>query len=360
MKKQSNGTSESLNRRSFMRGGLVAGGAAVMGAGMLSNSVQALGQSSSGGNLDSGDTAILQFLAAAELIEADLWQQYAELGGLTSGTPNAYQNAFMTLDSDGLQYISSNTSDEVSHADFLNAYLASKGESPVDFDSFRTLQGSKATGAKNIGRLTNLMHLTVDTSWYIRYRSATNPDFGATFPQALNIINRSAIPVTDADFNNPTHIQAIADIAAFHFGAIEQGGTSLYAAMSQKATSAEVLEITLGIGGSEIAHFLEWVDFAGNAVSGPPITDQGLTFPNFNNPPNPLLQTNLIFPTQCQFINPDLPRCAVIRPLTDKFAGAVGAVKSLTSSGLFTGQSQAFFTKLNQLAQKADAATRLA
>lgn len=360
MKKQSSDTSGSLNRRSFMRGGLVAGGAAVMGAGMLSNSKKAFGQSSSGGNLDNGDIAILQFLAAAELIEADLWQQYAELGGLTNGTPNAYQNAFLNLDGDGLQYITSNTTDEISHANFLNAYLKSKGESPVDLDSFRTLQGSKATGAQNIGRLTNLMHLTVDTSWYIRYRSATNPDFGATFPQALNIVNRSAIPVTDADFNNPTHIQAIADIAAFHFGAIEQGGTSLYAAMSQKATSAEVLEITLGIGGSEIAHFLEWVDFAGNAVSGPPITDQGLTFPNFNNPPNPLLQTNLIFPTQCQFINPDLPRCAVIRPLTDKFAGAVAAMQSLGASGLFTGQSQGFFTKINQLAQKADAATRLA
>jgi hypothetical protein len=65
------------------------------------------------------------------------------------------------------------------------------------------------------------------------------------------------------------------NVAAFHFGYIEQGGSSLYAAMSQKVTDPEVLEITLGIGGDEIAHFLEWVDFAGNGVQAPiaPFTD---------------------------------------------------------------------------------------
>src|ERR1700733_10941521 len=138
-----------------------------------------------------GDIAILSFLAAAELIEADLWQQYAELGGLTPGqlpvetapfTPmNSYQAAFMNLDPDGPQYISSNNNDEQSHAAFLNAYLQSIGAQAVNLDQFRTLPSSQADGAQNIGRLTNLMNLTVDTSWYTRYRSTTNPDFGATF-----------------------------------------------------------------------------------------------------------------------------------------------------------------------------------
>ncbi len=95
----------------------------------------------------------------------------------------------MSLDSDGPQYITSNTLDEMSHAVFLNAYLESKGAEPVNLDALRTLQGSKATGAQNIGRLTNLMHLNVDTSWFIRYRSTTNPDLGATFPQAVTITN---------------------------------------------------------------------------------------------------------------------------------------------------------------------------
>jgi hypothetical protein len=102
---------------------------------------------------------------------------------------NSYQAAFMSLDSDGPQYITSNTLDEMSHAVFLNAYLESKGAEPVNLDALRTLQGSKATGAQNIGRLTNLMHLNVDTSWFIRYRSTTNPDLGATFPQAVTITN---------------------------------------------------------------------------------------------------------------------------------------------------------------------------
>jgi hypothetical protein len=41
----------------------------------------------------------------------------------------------------------------------------------VNLDEFRTLPSSKATGATQIGRLTNLRSLDVDTSWYVRYRS---------------------------------------------------------------------------------------------------------------------------------------------------------------------------------------------
>jgi hypothetical protein len=110
---------------------------------------------------------------------------------------NSYQAAFMNLDGDGPQYVTSNTLDEMSHAVFLNAYLESKGAEPADLDQFRNLKGSQATGAKDIGRLTNLMHLNVDTSWFIRYRSTTNPDLGATFPQAVTISNRTAIPRTE-------------------------------------------------------------------------------------------------------------------------------------------------------------------
>jgi hypothetical protein len=271
---------------------------------------------------------------------------------------------------DGPQYIASNTIDEISHATFLNGYLESKGAAPVNLDEFRTLQGSQATGAQNLGRLTNLMHLNVDTSWYIRYRSATNPDFGASFPQALKLTNVSAIPRNDSDFNgasNPNfpgndHIQAIANVAAFHFGYIEQGGSSLYAALSQKVSSLEVLKITLGIGGDEIAHFLEWVDFAGNAVQQPvaPLSDpvSGLKFPDFFSPLNPLTQPSLIFPVPCEFISPDLPHCSVIRPSDDKLAGAVATIASFTADGLFVGQTQRFFQVVNQLAEEADAATR--
>jgi hypothetical protein len=355
-----------VDRRSFMRNGLLAGGAATIGAGLLANTTPVSAQN----NLDSGDIAILRFLALAELIEADLWQQYAELGGIGDQLPvevnpnqsmNGYQMALSNLDSDGPQYITSNTTDEISHATFLNAYLESKGADPVDLDEFRTLQGSQATGAQDIGRLTNLMHLNVDTSWYVRYRSTTNPDFGATFPQAVEITNRTAIPITDADFEGQAHIQVIANTAAFHFGYIEQGGSSLYAIMSQKVQNPEVLHITLGIGGDEIAHFLEWVDFAGNGVQAPvaPVTDSGLTFPNFfSNPPNPLIQPSLIFPVPAQFIHPSLPKCATIRPLTDKFGGAVATIASFTADGLFHGQSKAFLKFINQLAVEADEAQR--
>jgi len=218
------------------------------------------------------------------------------------------------------------------------------------------------------------MHLNVDTSWFVRYRSTTNPDFGATFPQALKLNNVTAIPRNNKDFDgasNPNfkgndHIQAIANVAGFHFGYIEQGGSSLYGALSQKVSSLEVLKITLGIGGDEIAHFLEWVDFAGNAVQQPvaPFKDpiSGLSFPDFfNDPPlqpPSLVQPSLIFPVPCEFISADLPHCAVIRPSDDKFAGAVATIASFTADGLFVGQQPKFLQLLQQMAEEADAAHR--
>ncbi len=361
---------QSKNRRTFMRRSLAAG-AGLVGAGMLSKS-SLFAQSEP--PIGPGDAAILRFLAAAELIEADLWTQYAELGGIGNNPPievdpnetlNPYQAALSNLDPDGPQYITSNTLDEVSHANFLNAYLQFRGSQPVDFDQFRTLSGSTATGSSGIKRLTNLMNLTVDTSWYVRYRSATNPDFGATFPQAITLKNVTAIPRTTAELNDPNsnHLQAIANVAAFHFGYIEQGGSSLYAIMSQKVSDPEVLQVTLGIGGDEIAHFLEWVDFAGNGVQPnvAPFTDSesGLTFPNFFSPLNPQIQPSLIFPVPCEFINANLPHVSIIRPLTDRFGGAVATINSFIADGLFIGQSQQFVETLMLMAIEADAAQRV-
>jgi hypothetical protein len=373
--------SRPVDRRSFLQGSLLAGGA-VAGAGLLADGmlVRAQAQTQESGPLNPGDSAILRFLAAAELIESDLWTQYAELGGIGDLPPievdpneplNPYQVALSNLDSDGPQYITSNTLDEVSHATFLNAYLESRGAQPVNFNQFETLPGSKAKGSSGKLRLTNLMNLNVDTSWYVRYRSSTNPDLGAAFPQAITLKGVTAIPRTDADFDgasNPNfpgndHIQAIANVAGFHFGYIEQGGSSLYAAMSQKVTDPEVLEITLGIGGDEIAHFLEWVDFSGNGVQAPvaPFTDSisGLTFPNFFSPLNPLIQPNLIFPVPTEF-KPNLPNVSIIRPMTDRFGGAVATIKSFIADGLFFGQSQQFLDVLFGLAVAADSARRLA
>src|ERR1700678_486096 len=357
-----------LKRRRFLKGMGMAG-AALTGGSLLATASETAQTS---GIVTSGDVAILRFCAAAELIEADLWQQYAELGGLTPGQlpvetapfkpMNSYQAAFMKLDPDGPQYVSSNTGDEQSHAAFLNAYLISIGAEPVDLDSFRTLPSSQATGAQQIGRLTNLMNLTVDTSWYTRYRSALNPDLGATFPQAIDLVNGTGIPRTDADFKPQHHVQAIANTAAFHFGTIEQGGSTLYSAFVQKATNLEVLRILISIGGDEVAHFLEWVDFAGNGVQPPvaPFTDpvSGLTFPNFDKTVNPAIQPSLIFPVPCEFISPNLPHVSIIRPLTDKFAGAVATVASFTADGLFTGQSREFLNILQTMAIEADAAIR--
>src|ERR1700691_761162 len=229
MQKSDGSINRPVNRRSFLKTGMLAGSAATVAAGLVGNLKPALGQSSS---LTKGDVAILRMLAAAELIESDLWTQYAELGGIGDNPPievapnqqlNNYQIALSNLDGDGPQYITSNTIDEISHATFLNGYLESKGADPVNFDEFQTLQGSQATGAQNIGRLTNLMQLDVDTSWFVRYRSATNPDLGATFPQALTLNNVTAIPRNNNDFDGApnqnfrgnTNISALATARPF-------------------------------------------------------------------------------------------------------------------------------------------------
>src|SRR5439155_25777639 len=158
-------------------------------AGWLASGARA--KADSEGGLSSGDAAILRFLAAAEILETDLWQQYNELALGNA----AFQQALQVLDGDMPTYVNQNTRNEFTHQDFINAYLVSKGRRPVSLEAFRTLPSSQATGSnKTAKRLTNLMNLTVDTSWYTRYRSTGNPDFGDTFPQIVNLVNLPAIP----------------------------------------------------------------------------------------------------------------------------------------------------------------------
>jgi hypothetical protein len=354
------------DRRSFLKTGAIAGTALVAGeTGALAQAPTA------------GDIAILRFLAAVEILETDLWQQYNELGGIQdsevpggSGSP-AYTMALKTLDGDMDQYIHDNTEDEFTHQDFINAFLKSLGQPPVNLDQFRTLQGSTATGVNTskIGkRLTNLTALTIDTSYWTRYRDPNhNPDLDgfSVFPQAIPDLffkgPHTAIPRTDADLAPAKHIQAIANTAGFHFASIEQGGTSLYPTLAMRVTNPVILRILLSIGPTETMHFQTWQDKAGNA---PALTDptNGLTFPDLNaaRPDKELFQTNLIMPEPCPFIARKFPVCSIIRPVATSPAifGAVAAATGLAKSGLFAGQPSAFFSVLSALASAADAATR--
>jgi Ferritin-like domain len=361
-----------INRREFVKNGLVAAGAASVTTGLLINSSQAAtqeGPEEKSGRLTRGDASILRFLAAAEILETDLWQQYNELGGIQDsevpgGSGSApYTTALTVLDADMPQYIHDNTEDELTHEVFINAYLASKGADTVNLDEFRTLPSSKAAGAQQIGRLTNLMQLTVDTSWWTRYRSSTkNPDFGDTFAQAVPSLasgQHPAIPRTDADLAPKDHIQAIANTAGFHFGTIEQGGTSLYPSLAQRVTNPEVLRVVLSIGPTEAMHFQTWSDKAGNAPPLTDPTDSTLVFPDLNSPPfgGEEFQTNLIMPEPTIFLSRQLPTCSIVRP-TNTNGAAMAVVKFLTAMGLFIGQSPAFFQLMIDLAEDADEAKR--
>ncbi len=361
------------NRRSFLKNGL-----ATAGVGLLANSTFALAEDDEtgehNGRLTRGDAALLRFAAAAEIIETDLWVQYNELCGIPdseepdgSGNP-AFTKALSFLDADMSQYVHDNTDDELTHWHFLNAYLVSKGADPVSLEPFRTLPGSMAKGSSRKKRITNLMQLTVDTSWGTRYRSSNNnPDLDPNFkfPQAIPTLavgEHTAIPRTDEDTNHPNFLQAVANTAGFHFATIEQGGTTLYPAMAQRASSVEVLRILISIGPTETMHLQTWQDKAGNAKilsAVDPVTGVHVTFPDLNAPPfgGETFQTNLIMPEPCPFLSRKLPPCSVIRP-TETNGIAMGVVNFLTNMGLFIGQSSTFFTLLRDLAEDADEARR--
>ena len=395
------------NRRSFLKNGMVAAGAMTAGVGLVSSRAT-FADTNDRAPVTKGDIAILTFLSALEQVEADLWIQYAELGGPTANVPSSiglsgidlqlngkaistglapgYVTALQVLDTDMPQYIADNTDDEISHHRFLNNYLQSKGANPIDLSSFAILPPSEVTGVPQTGRLTNLKQLKVDTTWWTRYRSAnSNPDFGGKFENAVPDLARNphtAIPRTNdeaalnADGTIPNHLQAIASTAGFHFGFIEQGGTSLYPTLAQKVTNLEVLRVLLSIGPSETMHFQVWHDKAGNA---PNITDGDLSFPPLNSGADPttgasgslsggetvadLFQTNLIMPEPTFFLESKFGPVAIIRPTSEAGGGgAVSAVKSFVDDGLFidpaTNKNTGIVAKLMQLAEEADDARR--
>ena len=333
-----------LNRRSFLTKSAIAGAATLLPIAGLVKPASAAARRSDA----RGDAAILRFLAAAELLETDLWQQYTELA---LHNP-AFMSALENIDGDMPTYIAQNTEDELSHAEFLNAFLASEHRVTINLDRFRTLPSSKAVGARQVGRLTNLQHLNVDTSWYTRYRSSGNPDFGDSFPQIVTIQNRPGIPLRDNYTKN--EIQAIANTAAFHFAMIEQGGTSLYDVMSLKCSSLLALRVVTSIGGTEVAHFEIWNDKAGDV----PAVDSGdgLVFPDLSA--NTHFNSKQVMPKPCKFISTKLPLCSVMRPTSFPAVSARGVVKFLHDTGLFHGQTQEFFDVMADLAEDADEATR--
>lgn len=342
---------QGVSRRSFVRRAAI-GASLLPLSGFFASAASSPGQSA---GVTAGDIAILKFLAAAELVETDLWQQYCELA---SGNTN-YRAALQDIDPAIVSYICDDRDNELSHANFINAYLRSIGQQPVNLDPFRTLPSSSAQGADHDrGRLTNLTDLTVDTSWYHRYRSPENPDFGDTFPQVAIIQNQPTIPLGDGE--DAGDIKVIAESAAFHFCAIEQGGASLYDSFLTKVTNLDVLQIVASIGPVEFYQFgtfhasLEGITQASSANSE--AGDKNNTqIPDLRSRPE-LARATL--PEPCDFLSESLPLCSVLRPRTTPKAGAVAAATALVKSGLFKGQSPAFLNAVVALATAADAAMR--
>lgn len=257
------------------------------------------------------------------------------------------------------------------------AYLKSKGANTADLDllvgpHFRTIprQRSDRVGQQGTAHQPYQAHRGYQFLEWVPSDNA-NPDLGDTsFIQAvpsLNVGQRTAIPRTDADANNPDLIKAIAFTVGFHFAFIEQGGTSLYPSLAQRVSDPEVLRVVLSIGPSEAMHFQTWHDKAGNANAGnPPLTvvdhinNSTVTFVDLLTVPttnDELLEANLILPEPCPFLDRSFPVCSIVRPSETRGA-AMGALKALAADGLFIGQTREFMRLLTDLAKDADQARR--
>lgn len=316
--------------------------------------------------LSKSDLAILRFLAVVEQIEKDIWQQYNELGGITNGAQNGYQLALQFLDQNSSRQISNDYIDEVSHARFLSEVLKSEGTGPVDLERFRTLRGSTAPGALDIGRLTNLMHLNVDTSWLARYRRANKGESGLPASQTMRVLSSLSIPRSEADLCEPEHAQEIANAAAFHFGHLACRVFSLYAFFCKMERSVKVLRIILGIGGQEVAHFLGWIDIASKVTPSPlfffdnpqtPIECHGPVLDELGTAPSHLVsQACKIWSAYDGSLRTDLPITSVFPSIDDELRGAVATIHCLTQDGIFVGQSDTFMRMLMALANEADIA----
>jgi hypothetical protein len=409
MKEAGNVFKSGTSRRAFLKTGTVAGAASAAGVLTPGKLFAEEEEEDRGHPITKGDIAILTFLQALEQVEADLWRQYSELGGtqdnevsgVNGGSP-LYQLALQRLDGDMSQYIHDNTDDEISHARFLEKFLASKDAPSANLEGFRVFKSaSPKLGAKQIGRLTNLTQLTIDTSFWSRYRSVTNPDFdpGATFQPAVpSLLNGrfTAIPRTIDDLGASTldplfldnRLLAIAFTAGFHFAFIEQGGSSLYPTLAQHVTNAEVLRILLSIGPSETMHFQTWQDKAGNAGNAgngnppfsftDPVNGSTVTFNDLTVAPpagagtpetdpeslnGDTLQSNLIMPEPTHFLDPSFGPVAIVRPTSTKLNGAVAAVTGFVDDGLFLvdpvkNKQSPIVGELMRLAEAADAARR--
>jgi hypothetical protein len=344
-----NNDPSSATRRDMLRGGALAGAAlglaATGGVAFPAFAANAPDMGSSGG-LDAGDRAILRFLAAAELIEHDLWQQYAELGENNA----EYEDALADIDDHMVEYAVDVTEDELSHHEFINAFLASEGAEPVDLDEFRTIPSPPVTGLQQIGRLTNLTKLSIDTSYYNRYRGTGNPDFGDKFPQIATIIDQPGIPTRNG--MSARKLSGIARVATFHFASIEVGGTSLYDSFLTKVSGKTVLRIVGSIYATEAIHYAIFEDTFGG-ISAFSNGQGTLEVPDLTEGGH---ESEHVMPKRCTFLRTNLPTCSVIRPSSTELAGASAAFKALRASNLFLGQSPKFFETLRKLARDADAA----
>jgi ferritin-like protein len=337
---QMNGAGRSTRRRRFLGlAGITAAGLAVLPA-----TSQAMEEVARPGQPTRRDIAILRFLAAAELIETDLWQQYAELAVGNLG----YREALEAIDDDLPVYTVDITEDELSHAEFINAYLRSIGAEPVDLDPFRTIPPPAVRGLRPVPRLTNLTALTIDTSYYTRYQSTRNPDFGATFPQIATIRDQPAIPTSNGLSDRA--LAGIARVAAFHFPSIEVTGTSLYDQFVPFVANRDVLRIVSSIYATEAIHYAIFRDSLGGVTafrSG----DGKLVVPDLTEGKH---GSSHVMPKRCDFLDKRFPTCSVIRPSSQSKAGARAVATALTASHLFKGQPPAFFEALSGLARAAD------
>ena len=336
-----------VDRRDFLKRLGLAGAAVPVGAALLTGGAPAIVRAQTATGFNAGDVAILRFLNLAEFVGADLYSQISDL----ANTAGPFRAALQAIDPFLPFYIFQSARDEISHALWLNAFLSSRGLPTVDVNPFRTLPSSRATGAAQVGRLTNLTMLNVDTSYYNRLRQNFNPDLGPEAPQIATIVGQPAIPVDDS--RSALEVQVAAYTATFYIGFQSAGEVGNYGSFQPKVTSPVLSQIFAGITPVEGVH----LDFTQAALVNIAGLDAGpnAVFPDLRSRPQ---FAHKFSPRPTKFIDPSLPNIAVARPGTTELIGAVALVRRLTAANLFLGQSAAFMAQGMELAAAADAAVR--
>ncbi len=344
------------------------------------------------GALSEPDVAIFRFSLANELIGGDFWSQYANQ---VLYNP-AYTAALRAIDPMLPRYVLDTVRDEMSHGLFLTALARTLNIEPVNLDPFRTLPDTGAAALTTAGqpvtdpqlatamqqmtaagialpppgtrRIVNLTALNLDTSWFNKYRTASNPDLQPESPMLLALQNQQTIPTGPMTGGAAAgDMQLLAQAAVLHMSQNEQTESSTYLALGAFIRNRELLGLMSSILPVEMMHYTAFQTSVARMTAPAP----GSTTPPAGNTGAAMTLRTLNIGGQANSIPlpvlpapapvyAGLPPVSVVRPRRISKAGAVATAQKLVAANYFAGQPATFMDMMMTMARAADSASVVA